>query len=121
MSLHMLALGTLTADPQRRTSQKGNAFATGNIRCPTEDDAVFVSVIAFGDQAEQLLAHRQGSTIAVSGRSKLSNWTGRDGVEKRGLSITVEQIASASAARRADADRRNARAADKPLFDGAVR
>jgi single-stranded DNA-binding protein len=106
MSLHLLATGPLTADPQRRTSQAGKTFSTANLRVSTEDGVTFVSIVAFGDTAEALLAHHQGGTIAVSGRAKLTTWTGRDGTEKNGLSVVVEQIASASAARRADANRR---------------
>jgi single-stranded DNA-binding protein len=106
--MHLLVTGALTADPQSRTSQAGKPFATGNLRVAADADSTFVSLIAFGDRAQDLLAHRQGSTIAVAGRAKLTSWTGKDGAEKHGLSIVVEQIASAAAARRADADRRKA-------------
>jgi single-stranded DNA-binding protein len=106
MSLHILATGSLTADPVRRTGASGKDFATATLRVATDDDAVLVSLIAFGDAAETLLAHRQGSALAVAGRAKLSSWTGRDGAEHHGLSVVAEQIASASAARRAEADRR---------------
>ena len=93
---------TLIADPQCRTSAAGKNFAIATVRTPTEDGAILVSLIGFGDMAESPLSHRQGSTIAVSGRAKLTEWVGRDGKQNHGL----EQIASASAARRADADRR---------------
>ena len=107
MSLHVLATGSLTADPQRRTSKSGNDFATGNIRVATgEGETVFVSLFAFNAQADDLLKHRQGSAIAVPGRAALKSWAGKDGTAKTGLSVVVEQIASASNARRADADRR---------------
>jgi single-stranded DNA-binding protein len=109
MSMYLLVLGSLTADPQRRTSQAGKTFATASLRVATEDGATFVSLIAFDDTAEALLAHRQGSTLAVSGRAKLTSWTAKDGAEKSGLSLVVEQIASAASARRADARRREAR------------
>jgi len=106
MTLHVLATGTLTADPVRRTSQTGKLFATGNIRVAADDNAIFVSIVAFGDTAETLLRHRQRSTIAVSGRAKMSNWTGKDGNERHSLSVVVDQLASAAAARHTDADRR---------------
>lgn len=105
MSLHALAVGTLIADPARRTGARG-VFATATLRVATEDGAIVVSLIAFSDAAAALLDLCQGSTVAVSGRARLSAWTGRDGQEKHGLALVAEQIASASAARRADAGRR---------------
>jgi single-stranded DNA-binding protein len=106
MSLHVLVSGALTADPARRTGANGKDFATATLRVATDDDAILVSVIAFGATTETLLAHRQGATLAVSGRAKLTNWTGRDGADHHGISVVVDQIASAASARRADAERR---------------
>jgi single-strand DNA-binding protein len=106
MSLHAVAVGTLVGAPAHRTGQSGKDFATGDIRVAAEGESVFVSLIAFGDQAQQLLADQQGATIAVSGRAKLTSWTGRDGVEKHGLSLMVFEITSVAKARRANADRR---------------
>jgi single-stranded DNA-binding protein len=105
MSLHVLTTGSLIADPIRRTGAKGD-FGTGTLRVSTDDGPILVSLIAFDDAAETLLAHRQGTTLSVSGRARLSSWTGRDGTEHHGLSLVIEQIASASAARRADIARR---------------
>ena len=84
----------------RRAGAKGD-FATATLRVATEDDAILVSLIAFGDAAETVLAHRQGAALAVAGRARLSSWTGKDGTERHGLSVVAEQVASASAARRA--------------------
>ena len=104
MSLYLLVVGSLIADPMRRTGAKGD-FATATLRVST-DDAPLVSIIAFGTLAEELLRHHQGSALAVSGPARLTSWIGKDGAEKHGLSLVVEQIASAAAARRADAERR---------------
>jgi single-stranded DNA-binding protein len=105
MSLHTLATGSLIADPVRRTGAKGD-FATATLRVSTDDGPILVSLIAFGLAAETLLAHKQATTLAVSGRARLTSWTGKDGTENHGLAVVVEQIASAAAARRADAKRR---------------
>jgi single-stranded DNA-binding protein len=105
VSLHLLATGTLVADPIRRTGARGD-FATALMRVATEDGAILVSMIAFGEVAETLLAHRAGATLSVAGRAKLSIWTGRDGRENHGLALVGEQVASASAARRDDIGRR---------------
>jgi single-stranded DNA-binding protein len=112
MSLYVLVTGPLIAEPQRRTGASGKDFATGTLRVATDDDSILVSVIGFGDAAEMLLAHRHGSTLAVSGRAKLTSWRGKsDDKEHHGLSVVIEHIASASAARRADAERRRERRA----------
>lgn len=78
MSLHILATGSLISDPTRRTGAKG-AFATGTVRVTTDDGSILVNVIAFGEHAEPLLAHQQGSAVAIAGRATLRSWTGKDG------------------------------------------
>src|SRR4051794_34110567 len=109
MSLHILATGSLIADPIERTGAKGN-FATATLRVSTDDGAILVSLIAFGTTAETLLEHKQAATLAIAGRARLTSWTGKDGAECHGLSVVAEQVASASAARRAETKRRQASA-----------
>jgi single-stranded DNA-binding protein len=109
MSLYILATGSLIADPQRRTSASGKDFATATVKASTDDGSVLVSLIVFGTLAEELLRHHQGSALAVSGPARLTSWIGKDGAEKHGLSLLAEQIASAAAARRAEAERRRER------------
>jgi single-stranded DNA-binding protein len=92
VSLTILAQGVLTADPVSRTSERGNRFVTGLLRVPVDgDDAMLVSLIAFAPEARELLAGlKKGDSVACTGPAKLSAWTGKDGVERRGLSMTVE-------------------------------
>ena len=91
--IYVMAVGPLVADPQARQGTKG-PFATAAIRT-SGDDAIIVSAIAFNEYGERLLEFVKGDAIAVSGKAKLNTWTGRDGVEKHGVSILVEQSASA--------------------------
>ena len=105
MSLHMLATGALISDPVRRAGAKGD-FATGTLRVASDDGSVLVSLISFSGHAEQLLEHKAGDMLAVAGRAKLTEWTGKDGAARHGLSLVVDQLASAAATRRADAQRR---------------
>ena len=98
MSLTVLALGTLTADPQERTGGSGKPFVVANLRTATEDDAVLVSVVAFSDSVKAaLLALKKGDSASVTGRAKLTSWTGRDGAEKHGLSIVADGVLTAYA------------------------
>ena len=93
MSLYALATGILVSDPQRRAGAKG-PFTTATIRA-NGDEAVLVSIIAFGAEGERLLEFVKGDALAVSGRARLTSWTGRDGAEKHGISLVAEQIAAA--------------------------
>src|SRR4051812_8497744 len=106
MSLHILATGTLIADPVSRTSQKGNAYVTASVRVATEDDSILVSAIAFGDQAAEMLSHQAGHGVAIWGGARLPQGPGGEGEPKQGISVRGEKIAGGAAARRADAKRR---------------
>ncbi len=106
MSFYALITGILIADPVARQGAKGQ-FATATIRVATDDGAILVSAVAFGRLADNLLECRAGDAVAMAGRARLTAWTGRDGAEHHGVSVVVEQIASAAAVRRADADRRS--------------
>jgi hypothetical protein len=94
MSFFALVSGTLAADPQARISSNGKPYAIGTIR---EDD-LFVSWIAFGEHVKRLVDFGKGDALALGGKAKLTQWTGRDGVERHGVSLVVETIAAAKPA-----------------------
>ena len=94
MSFHALATGTLTADPQRRQGPKAS-FAAGTLRVETgAGEVLFLSIIAFGETAEHLLEFSARDALSVSGKARPTTWMNGGGEERRGLSLTVEQIAS---------------------------
>lgn len=98
MSLHILALGTLTADPQKRTSSGGKDYVTANLRTPTEEESTLVSVVCFSDSAKAaLLALGKGDSVSVTGRAKLTSWVGWDGEARQGLSLVADAVLSAYA------------------------
>jgi single-stranded DNA-binding protein len=117
MSLYILASGALISDPQGRAGAKG-PFTTATIRA-NGDEAALVSVIAFGDEANRLLQFVKGDALAVSGRARLTSWTGHDGTEKRGISVVAEQIAAAKPRPRSAAGR--TRIAAAPSHDPSAR
>lgn len=103
----LLATGTLVSDPQRRQASNGNAYATALLRVPTEEDSVLVSVIAFSQEAcESLSKLRKGDALSVSGRAKLTAWTGRDGETRHGLSVVADKVLSAYEVRKKRTPRR---------------
>ena len=65
------------------------------------DESVLASLICFDTTAgKALLALHKGDPLAVAGAGKLTCWTGRDGVEKRGLGVTVTAVLSIYEARK---------------------
>jgi single-stranded DNA-binding protein len=93
--LSALATGTLVTDPAERTSRTGSTFVIGTLRVPSEDDAIFVSIIAFRDSAKQaLMALAKGDTAAVVGTAKMNSYT-KDGEERHGLQMIADQVLTA--------------------------
>ena len=95
--LNILALGTLVSDPRPRQNTAGRAYATASMRVPTDDGEAMVvsSLIAFNARAvASLLALSKNDSLSVTGRAKLSEWVGHDGVEKHGLSVVADQVLS---------------------------
>jgi single-stranded DNA-binding protein len=89
--LYLLATGTLIGDPQCREGAKG-PFTTVTIRAGNGDEAILVSAIAFGAEGERLLELGRGDAVSISGKARLTAWTGRDGAERHGLSVVAEQL-----------------------------
>jgi single-stranded DNA-binding protein len=94
--LAVLASGTLTREPQRRTASNGRDFATASMRVAVEGaDAAIASLIAFGEpEVAALLALKQGDSIAIAGRAALRTWE-KDGEKRTGLNVTVDRVMTA--------------------------
>jgi single-strand DNA-binding protein len=95
--------GRLGRDPEQRTSQAGNPWATATlaVNLAEEDDAppVWFGVTAFGKVAEILCRHSKGDLISVSGRLQLSRWRDQQGLEREQLRIIADTVISAKSVR----------------------
>ena len=102
MSLHVLAQGSLAADPQERASSAGKPFVTCLLRVLVDgEESMLASLIAFDTSAvKALMQLHKGDPVSVAGMGKPTQWTGRDGVEKRGMSVTVQAVLSIYQARK---------------------
>jgi single-stranded DNA-binding protein len=98
--LSLLATGRLAANPEVRTGPSGRPYTRARLFCQSEGGDVPLSMIAFGAVGEELATVPAGVAISVSGRFKLAAWTGRDGTQKTGLSVTVDAILYARPPRR---------------------
>ena len=96
MSFFALISGHLTSDPAQRIGASGKPYTTASIRA----DELLASVIGFGELAEQLVGFSKGDAVAVGGKAKLTQWTGKDGGERHGISLVVSSIAAAKPAPR---------------------
>ena len=90
--LSLLATGRLAGNPEVRTGPSGRPYTRARLFCPSEGGDVPLSMIASGTVGEELATVPAGVAISVSGRFKLAAWTGRDGTQKTGLSVTVDAI-----------------------------
>jgi len=97
--------GRLGADAVARNTRAGKAMATAtmavNVARPGSDseDTEWVSLVAFGATGDTLLRHQKGDLVAVMGQLTRSRFTGRDGQERSGWSLTAESIVSARTTR----------------------
>ena len=67
--LSVLVEGTLIAAPVRRTSAKGSAFVTAQVRCHADDgESIFCSVIAFQAQTAEALDCAPGTVKSRTSR-----------------------------------------------------
>lgn len=97
---NVLISGKLSKPPKLATGRNGQPYCTASIRVPVqgqredEPDAVFASVIAFGEDAEKLGRLLQGDAVSVSGSARLSQWE-KEGRAMTGLNVTATAILSA--------------------------
>ena len=105
--IRALLTGTLHADPQTRTSQSGKPYCTARLRADTGDNnTVWCSLIAFGQEGERLATLKAGAAVSVSGRAKLSSWLSKDGSPAGGLDVTVDELAALRGRPKPPSDRR---------------
>ncbi|MCH7888329.1 MAG: single-stranded DNA-binding protein [Proteobacteria bacterium] len=104
--------GRLGADPVERTTRNDKAMVTVSVavnaaRHGAEEETIWISLAAFGRAAEALARHRKGDLLAAMGPLHRTRFTGRDGTEREGWSLTVEAIMSARTVRSAGGRKRD--------------
>jgi single-stranded DNA-binding protein len=108
VSFHALICGSLTADPQKRTTKDCRHYVTVSVRIEDQKASTVLSAIGFGEYADSLSQFVKGDSVAIGGPARLTEWTARDGTVSRGVSVTAYQIASTKPERlkRVDAERK---------------
>ncbi|WP_150329237.1 single-stranded DNA-binding protein, partial [Escherichia coli] len=101
MTAQIAAYGRLVADPQLKTTSKGTQMAMAGMAiplpCSQADDGtatMWLSVLAFGRQADALAKHRKGELVSVAGNMQVSQWTGQNGETRQGWQVIADSVIS---------------------------
>ena len=99
MTIRALCTGTLYGDPESRTGASGKGYTRAKLRADVSKDepAVWVSLIAFGSQADTLAYLKAGDSVSVSGKCKLTAWTDKQGNPQPGVDLVVDELISLKA------------------------
>lgn len=91
--INTIISGRLVSAPERRHGPKA-AFTLVRVLAPTDDGHCFVSVIAFGEVAEQLAMLNKGDVVSITGPARIFEWTNKEGQYQSGLNVTAEAVLS---------------------------
>ncbi|EGC4498969.1 single-stranded DNA-binding protein [Escherichia coli] len=106
MTAQIAAYGRLVDDPQVKQTSKDTPMTLArmavSLPCSQAQDGqatLWLSVIAFGKQADFLAKHQKGDVASVSGTMQVSQWTGQNGETRQGYQVIADSVISARAAR----------------------
>ena len=106
MTAQISAYGRLVDDPQVKQTSKGTPMTLArmavSLPCSQAQDGqatLWLSVLAFGKQADQLAGHEKGNVISVSGTMQISQWTGQNGETRQGYQVIADSVISAKTVR----------------------
>ena len=106
MTAQIAAYGRLVDDPQVKQTSKGTPMTLArmavSLPCSQAQDGqatLWLSVMAFGKQADFLAKHQKGDVASVSGTMQVSQWTGQNGETRQGWQVIADSVISARTAR----------------------
>lgn len=106
MTAQLSAYGRLVAEPTSRITKNDNQMVVARLavslpcHSAEEGQATFwLSVVAFGKQAEFLMRHEKGELISVAGTMQINQWQGKDGTPQTGYQIVADSVISARTVR----------------------
>ncbi|HDK0047777.1 TPA: single-stranded DNA-binding protein [Escherichia coli] len=107
MTAQLAAHGRLVDEPLKKQTSKGTAMTLARLAVPVtcraaEDgqSTLWLSVSAFGKQAEALAKHHKGELISVSGEMQMTQWTDQSGFERQGWQVIADSVISARTVRK---------------------
>ena len=119
----VVLIGRLTADPQTHAGEKHES-ATFRLAVPRpgSDTAEFIDIVTFDKLASTCAEWlTKGREVAVVGKLRLNEWTGRDGEKRSRIQVVADAVDFLGAPTKAKADEPvDEQPADKPAI-GAYR
>lgn len=101
MAAQVSADGRLMTNPQTRTTEKGTTMTMARLAVSLPSDTpefgqptFWLSVLAFGKQAEALARSRKGDPVKVTGSMRANHWMGPDGDTLQGYQVLAETVIS---------------------------
>ena len=106
MTAQIAAYGRLVDDPQVKQTSKRTPMTLARMAvplpCSQADDGtatMWLSVLAFGRQADALAKHHKGELVSVAGNMQVRQWTGQNGETRQGWQVIADSVISARTAR----------------------
>jgi single-strand DNA-binding protein len=120
--------GRLAFDPASRTTKTGKPMCTARVAVEAGSNAetqetLWIDLLAFGTNAEALLALAKGQMVSAVGRLTKGRYTTKDGLEREQFTLLADSLVTARTARPKgtqgprDAPPRDAPARDAPARD----
>ena len=98
---HIVIMGRLTRDPERRETQTGTPVASFTLAVDRgyvskdggERQTDFIDVVAWRNTADFVSKYfAKGQMCAVSGRLQMRDWTDKDGNKRRNAEVVADQV-----------------------------
>lgn len=101
-----ISLRAVGGRPADKTDQQGHPMTLArmavSLPCSQSDDGqatMWLSVTAFGRQADALAKHHKGELLSVAGNMQVSQWTGQNGETRQGWQVIADSVISARTVR----------------------
>ena len=97
---HIVLMGRLTRDPERRRTGSGIAVASFTLAVDrdyaaqgAEKETDFVDIVAWRNTAEFVSRYfTKGRMAVVTGRLQIRNWTDKDGNKRRSAEVVADNV-----------------------------
>jgi hypothetical protein len=87
-----MVTGALAFPVKSGTSSNGNAWARGAIRCAMGELADVLTIMAFGESAEALMALGKGQVISAHGRIEIGQYATKDGEVRTTVTLLASHL-----------------------------